>query len=507
MSSFSDGYEYFLNIIGGTGGFQGHEYIAKINSEVDKLTEHMNKFNGYQTDISKLKGDVAEFWHADTHNIDAALNGKNIRAYIPRSNKLGSVDVQVGNEAFSLKYYKNGAESAKQQAKSFYERYREYLAQSKNSESDISFEKYLHNNNISDKDIDNIMHSALYGTQGRLIPSDQLKEAAEFLKRKIAEESMKRPELVQKYQETLDLLTDKIKSNQGTESIPLSEEEAKKIASLAKEGNFDPKKFGISTEELVTNEYIFSNALKAGLSAAVISAVLNVAPEIYKMINILLETGELDKKTFLESGRKVLSSSSEGFLKGGISAAITIACQSGKLGETAKLLDCSVISAVTVIALNAIKNSYKLATKKITKGEFADACMRDLFVTCSSVTLGMALQAIMPEAPVFGYLLGSFVGSMASTFIYQTSYKVFMSFCIESGFTFFGIVDQEYRLSDDILKQIGVKVLEYDRIDIKKIGMKKVELKTIEQKQIEMKKMDVVFVRRGVIGVNKIGYV
>ncbi|WP_443739982.1 hypothetical protein [Treponema sp.] len=509
MSSFSDGYSFFVkNVVGGNvGSVHGDKYVGNVEEKIAKLTKNMKNFEGFKTGSDKLKGDIAEYWHADTHNIDAALKGKKVNAEVLRSHGLGSVDVQVEDKGYSLKYYKEGAASAKQQAKSFYERYREYLSQTQKTEGDISFEQYLKNSNVKDADIEKIMHAALYGNQGRLISTEQLEQARNFLRRKIAEESMKRPELVQKYQETLDMLTDRIKSSKGTESIPLTEAEAKNLADLAKEGKFDPKEFGLGSKELIKDKYIFDEALKAGMSAAVISAVLSAAPEIYKMIEQLIDSGKIDKDDLLGSGGKILSASSEAFLKGGISAALTITCEAGKLGNLAKSLDPSIIGAATVLALNTVKYSIKLTMGKMTKGELADACIRDMFLMSSSVALGMVLQAIMPELPVFGYMLGSFIGSMVGTFIYNSGHKVLMSFCVESGFTFFGIVDQNYRLPDAVLQQIGVKTLQYDRMETKTLELKTLEMKTIETKQIETKRINLVFVRRGVIGVNKIGYV
>lgn len=507
MLSFSDGCDFIVNAMGGNvGAIHGDKYYGNVEKQIEKYAEDINAFKGFKTSANKLKGDIAEYHHADTHNIDAALKGKNVDAEVLRSHGLGSVDVQVENKGYSLKYYKDGASSAKQQAKSFYERYREYLSQSQQTDEDITFEQYLKKSNIKSEDIEKIMHSALYENQGRLIPTEQLKQAREFLKRKIAEESQKRPELVQKYQDTLDLLTDRIQSSKGTESIPLTDEEALKIAKLAKEGKFDPKEFGLDPKELISDKYIFNEAFKAGLSAAVISAVLVAAPQIYKMIEKLIEEGEIDKDELLGTGGKVLSVSSEAFLKGGISAALTIACEAGKLGEFAKTLDPSIIGAATVIVLHTVKYSIQLAMGKMSKGEFADACMRDMFIMSSSVAVGMAFQSIMPELPVFGYMLGSFVGSLVGAFIYNTGYKMFMSFCVESGFTFFGIVDQNYKLPEDILNKIGVKTLQYDRIETNTLELKTLDIKTIDTNHIETKKLDFVFVRRGVIGVNKIGY-
>lgn len=44
-------------------------------------------------------------------------------------------------------------------------------------------------------------------------------------------------------------------------------------------------------------EYLAKQAFKSGLTAATISVVLNVAPEIYKAIDHLIKSGELDAET------------------------------------------------------------------------------------------------------------------------------------------------------------------------------------------------------------------
>ena len=109
-------------------------------------------------------------------------------------------------------------------------------------------------------------------------------EATEWLKRRIAKEAATRPEQVKRYQETLKLLEDRIRDGEGTESIPLSREDAQKLAELAKQGKVNAEDLGLTTEELITYEYILQQSLKAGLTAATITVVLKVTPEIIKAI-------------------------------------------------------------------------------------------------------------------------------------------------------------------------------------------------------------------------------
>ncbi len=97
--------------------------------EIDKLNESINSFAGNQKDITILKGDLAEFWHAATFNIYAAKNKSLNRAYVNKSNEFGSLDIVTNfGEEFGLKYYSNGIGSAKAQSISVFQRFKEYQA-------------------------------------------------------------------------------------------------------------------------------------------------------------------------------------------------------------------------------------------------------------------------------------------------------------------------------------------------------------------------------------------
>ena len=127
----------------------------------------------------------------------------------------------------------------------------------------------------------------------------------------------------------------------------------------------------------------------------------------------------------------------------------------------------------------------------MTKGELVDSLIRDMYVSSCSLILGGITQSII-EIPVLGFMLGSLVGSVIGSFAYSTSYKTYISFCIDTEFTMFGIVDQNYTLPDNILKEIGLEVFEYD---------------AFEPITFEYNTICITLLRRGVIGVNQIGYI
>ena len=194
---------------------------------------------------------------------------------------------------------------------------------------------------------DSVLHDPIYCGQVRVIPADQLKEACAWLRQKIATESTIRPEQMERYQDTLRMLSDRLRDGQGTESIPLTEADAKALAILAKEGGISAEKLkllGVSADEMIHFEYLAKQAFKSGLTAATISVVLNVAPEVYKAIDHLIKSGELDAKQFQRIGFAALKGGSEGFVRGSVSAAITIDKDIAKSSSDLLLIICNFLA-------------------------------------------------------------------------------------------------------------------------------------------------------------------
>lgn len=501
MEGFKEGYNFFERNAGNImGTFSGHHYISTIKDEIIKTVNSLNDFKTNSASISTLKGDVAEFWHAGTFNIKAAVNDSKHRVVVDRSHDLGSVDVSGQNFQLKagMKYYKNGLESAKQQAKSVFEKYREYQSQGGKD----SYSEYLKKRNLDES----MSNNSLYSGQIRIIPTDQMEAAKAYLEKQIAKSSASRPEQLARYKETLELLKDKISDNKGNESIPLTEAESRKIAELAKEGSFEPSEFGLITEEVMTQSNIMRKAFKSGMSAAIVSMVIKITPEIMKSIDYLIQNGEVDQEEFHSIGLKAFSSAGEGFIRGTISAAITANCEAGLLGEALKTVDPAVIGMVTVVTMNAIQNAYKVAKGGMSRYEMTNELIKDMFVSTTSLYMGGISQGLI-EIPVFGFMLGSFIGSIIGSFTYSVGYSAIMSFCVESGFTMFGLVDQNYRLPNEVLEEIGIEVFEYENFDYETYDMNRFEISKFDLSPYDFEKYNIVFLRRGVIGIGRVGYI
>lgn len=502
MGSFQEGYDFFKKNTGTTYvAFEGQEYIENIAKEINNLSDSLNSMEGFKTASDKLKGDVAEFWHSGTFNIDAALKGSSNRTFVDRSHEFASPDITSNfNDSFGLKYYKTGVDSAKQQAKSISERYANYKALGGHD----SMEKFLFNRNFSDQSAPN---DPIYAGQIRVVPAEQLNEAISWLEHKIAKESTARPQEVKRYTDTLANLRDKLSDNKGQESIPLSSQEAEELARVVKRGGFDPSKYGFTTEELVKYRNLLKQSFNAGITAATLSIVLNIAPEIVKAIQYLIQTGELDERQFQKIGFAALSGGTKGFIQGSVSASIATVCTAGLLGEGLKAISPSIIAVVTIIATDTIKNAFAVAIGQKNNQEVANELVREMFVSACSLLVGGIVQGVMVELPVIGFMIGSLTGSIIGSVIYSAGYSAAVSFCIDTGFTMFGLVDQDYKLPEDVMREIGLDVFDYEKFSYPIFEYDKLDIPKFQTSTFQPAAIGITFLRRGVIGIRKIAYI
>ncbi len=507
-NSIKEGFEEATKNAGAQyGGQVADVYVSKVNEAIDKLNDDLNsKFKGFKTGSGQLQGNVAEFWHAGTFNINAAINETKAYARADESNAFASPDIIVhdGSKeiAYSLKYYKTGEESAKQQAKSFFEKFNEYKAKSRRS--DLTFGDYLAERGKNEDTISK--HDPIYSGQGRIIPSDQDKSALEFLNKQISGEASKsgeRPELVKKYQDTKDSIRTKIEHKE-IESVELSRKTSEDLAKKAKEGEADVREFGITTEELMSFHHALAKGLKAGKTAGMITMVLKAGPHLYKCIEELISSGDIDEDEFKKLGMKALTGYAEGFVRGFVTGTLVTSCESGILGASLKSVDPSIIGALVVVCMQAIQGSFMVAEGNITTEEFIADISKTTFVAVCGVGTGMAFTALT-MGNTFAYMLGNFVGSLVGGFVYQELDDMVMALAVEKGWTFFGIVDQDYELPDSVLKEIGLDIFEFDEFDFDEFKPDTFEFDEFEFD--EFKPDFITVLRRGVIGVHKVGYI
>lgn len=502
MGGFEEGYTYFAkNASAYAAATMSDSYVANVNDEIDKLVKDLNSFEGFKTASKILKGDVAEFWHAGTFNINSALKDSSHRAFVDRSNDFASTDISTNfGDKYGLKYYSDGQASAKAQSVSVFQRFKDYQSHGGTD----SLEDFLRSRGYDNAE--SVLNDPIYKGQIRIIPRDQLEEATKYLERIIRTEAVRRSEQVSRYQETLDMLTDRLSDSKGAESIPLSKKEAYELATLAKQGKINAVELGLTTEELVKYNYVIQQAFKAGLTAAIISIVLKVAPEIFKSIDYLLKNGKINAEQFKKIGFAAVSGGAEGFIRGSVSAAITASCKAGLLGGALKSANPPIIAAVTVITMNVISNAFQVALGKKTRRQLSEEFIRDMYISACSLIGGGVSQALI-EIPILGYMLGSFIGSIFGSFTYNLGSKAVLSFCVDSGFTMFGLVEQDYTLPKEIIEQIGIETFDYETFEYGTFKTESFSYDTFGTETFEPDTLDITFLRRGVIGVSKVGYV
>jgi hypothetical protein len=540
MTAFENGFQAFRDKAGADlSALGGAEYVGNVENAVEELRTAINNLSKDGRDIARLKGVVAEYWHAHVHNIDAVRKGVSARAKVPESHVLGSPDIEIDGEAnFGLKFLQSGDAAAKAQAEIYRARYEMFREkQIAKGNQPLSYEEYFQQeykkyldecakNNRAPQSIDEVFpgykdhNNPLYMGQFRIIAKDQLEEARAWLRRKILEEANGgRPDQVTRYQETLDKLTDRVKSGEGAESIPISKEEAEELAKLAKEEGFDPADWGLMPDKLIEWQHIMKQANEAGLSAAVISIVLEVAPKLLGIIMKALRDDGVNADDFKNLGFAALRGSTLGYIRGGLAAAITISCKSGKLGASLKATNPILIGAIVALTMDTVENAILMAFGRMSEHEFANRCIQNLFTaTCSLVIgatmksmvskfAGAALQSLLPSLPVLGYMLGSFIGGVVGAFAYQTTHGCVMSYCVYTGCTFFGLVKQDYTLPKEIMEDIGLGIFEEEEFEQEPFETEEFKSEIFENEEFEHEYFSVRILRRGVIGVNTVGYV
>lgn len=510
--SFTDGYNYFIEHSKAYVGTEvasmlNQPYLDKIEREIQRLADAINSYKGNRN--PNLHGYLAEEWHTHTFNIDAAAKRtvESTRVLSDEVHNLGSVDIEASfGKEFSLKYYKNGSLSAYAQAVSLEDMYREYI---NGKDNPLTREEYLLSHGL---DPNTDMSLPLYAGQARLIPSDQMEDAINALKKRIAHDSSipERQEWVRRYQDTLNKLTDHIESPEGAQSMHLTYEESKILQTLGKEGKFDPERFNLTLAEKADKWFLCQNVLKAGLNAAWIAALLKAAPAIIGTIKSLVKDGYITTDDITQIGCDIKNGAVDGFLKGLFCAVITTSAELGYLGNVLQSASYTEtfapgVAAVVVLFLQAMNDSIHLAKGDMTKQEFVYNLEKNAYIAVGALGMGIALQSVI-NIPIVSYMLGSMIGSVLGGLIFEAKECLFMSICIDHGYTFFGLVEQDYELPVDVRKKLGYDTFQYDSFEYESFQYDSFEYGNIKYEPFDYEKLDIVILERGLVGIRRIGY-
>lgn len=452
-------------------------HIQEINAAIDELARSINEHPHLNLGVEQFKGYVAEEFVSGTFNIEALRKGSKHMAFTLQDNGYGSVDIGTNfGKSYSLKYA-NVAEKA--------ENYQAVL----NGDT----------------------HLPKYQGQERLIAPEQVDEAKIWAARRAAKDMYTRPDVAAAHKNTGEHLVGVVSDGEGVQSKELSIKESKAIAKEAKNGGFDPEKHDITKDTYLTEVRVdyLNQAVKAGLTAATITAITQLVPELYKAIDYLIKHGEITLNQLKKTGSNVISTSGDAFLRGSIAYGVEMAIQEGIFGEGLKAVNPSVVGVAVTIILGTIKNSLLVAAGKMTSTEMGIQFVDTLVVSSGylvSVKIGgIIAQALFPELPGIGFAIGSLLGCSVAV-MYNIGKKKLISFCVDTGFTCFGLVEQNYELPDEVLKELGIDTIKISRAKVGRTQIKRTEA-TTNIGRTSYETVNITVLRRGVIGVNKIGYV
>lgn len=502
-----------IRIVGAqSSDFVGHGYIMQVADAIDNLEQSINSYAGSAKANPQLGGEIAEEWVARTFNINAIAAESAHRAFVEKSSEHASVDVSTNfGENYSLKYLKYADRSVKAQAKNVIQNYHEYLSQAKanGTKAPMSFEEYLVRYGYTDNMEDLLM--SVYRGQGRIIPADQLEDGLRKLRQLIASETARGGENrlanLRNYQETLRELSDRIKDGEGIESVPLTKDEAHAIAELCKSGEFNPENFGVTLDAVITREYILNQALKGGITAAVITLAIQLVPEMLSIISFLVKEKRIDRSKLTEFAFNTLSSGAKGFIIGGLSCGIYTACKSGKLGTNLIGVQPGIIGTIAALAFNVMTDAFEYAKGITNNLEYRDHITRDLLVSAASIAGGSLAVAILPIANSLAFVIGSMIGSVLAATTISLTERILISFCVDSGFTMFGLVKQDYKLPADVFKGMGLNLSDLNRIKPNVSQLSVVSLNTVRLSSAKLNTVDIQILKRGVIAFHTVGYV
>ena len=487
-SAIQKGWEFSARLAGADAAARlGSAYVSQVQQAIDQLTADIVKLKSGQTD-AVLGGYIAEHWHAGTYNAAAVAAGKltlkeiedGLGAHALGSTGYGSVDIRLRTRAGETIDYSS-----------------KYMATAEKSAVEQSL-------------LDRSTGAPKYHDQRRLVPSDHLEEAKIVAGTRASKDAVSRPEVAAAYADTKENLTDVVSDSEGISSTGMGKDSNLDAARRVKRDEFKSEDFGASVDKLIKAEYILKQAVKAGATAAAVTVAIQIAPEIYKAIDYLIKTGQINVQHLKQMGTKAVSAGAEGFLRGSISCSVLIMCEKGMLGEAFRGADPTMVGTIVAVVLETVKNSIMVAAGKMTAREMGAAFTDSVIVSAGYVAGakigGIIGQALGFELPVIGYMIGSLVGC-AFAAVYNIGKNKLISFCVDTGFTCFGLVEQNYELPEEVLAQMGVETITIPRTEVPRTSVKTTAVPTINVARTEHETIGFALVRRGVIGVNKIGYV
>jgi len=462
MAGFRRDYRNAIDAFGATyAGSRSEQYVGRVESALDEVVSRMHSLADNQKGLHYAKGDVAEAWHEGTFNVDSVRVGGRSHAVAPRD--ASAVDVRIdgpaGGQDAQLKYYRSGGDTARA----------------------ISDPKYS-------------------GMDQKVVPSDQLDAVRETAANLAIKNSQSRPQMSENYAHTSRSAADRLRAD-GIESKPLDEKEAQELVKqLRRSGDVDREGFGLTPQQIIQWQDILRESTTAATRAAVLSAVLQTAPHLVAIARKAWETGEISGRDFLPLAKQLPVTLLRSGVAGGLSAAVVATARAGMLGSALQQVDPTFVAAGVTLAMNALETSVQAALGRISWKMASVRIAEDSLVLAASMAGAVAGQALIP-IPMLGALVGNVVGAAMARLAIDQAEEAVLGLAVETGWTFFGLVDQDHAVPRQLLESSG-----WNLLDLRRFEPQRLELRRFEPRVLELQTIRMHMLRRGVLGFGRVGY-
>lgn len=446
---------------------QADQYATQVKEALARLQAEVVAASADRRDLHYAKGFTAEAWHSETYNVDAVRRGKVGDAWTPNetSQTTSAQDIVFGparEDPVQSKYYKTAEDTAKA----------------------ISHPDYH---------------------MDKVVPSDQLDEVRSIAARLADKNSISRPEQADEYRHTAATTSDHLERD-GASSRALTEAESRELTSDARDDErLDMERWGLTPEKVVQLEDVAREALRAGGQAAAISAAMSLAPLVIAALKQAIKEGELDTAELARLAKAAPWTVLRSGVSGTLTAALVAAAETGKLGATMSEVSPSVIAYTVVLSINCLQTSYRAATGEISWTEASVIVAKDGLVLAGAMA-GAHLGAFLIPVPLLGSMIGSIVGASIARILVQQGEGFLMGLAVRNGWTYFGIVTQNYTLPEQALRAAGFDVVDLDKVELDTIDLDTVTLDTVELDVPEVDGIPFQVLRRGLVSIGTVAY-
>ena len=207
----------------------------------------------------------------------------------------------------------------------------------------------------------------------------------------------------------------------------------------------------------IKGSYIAKQALKSGATAAMIETAIVLGPEIYEIIKLGIETGDIDEEQLKKAGVDGLNAAGDGYLKGSISNALVIMCQAGKLGSGFVGASPELIGTLTVLVIDAVRYGVMLGSGKKTTDQYLDTMAEEVFISAGALGTAVLIATLFPGATL-AIILGSFIGGLVVSAGYTTGKTFVLAWVAESDIDLLVPVEETSSAIKGLAAKFSIKV-------------------------------------------------